>query len=154
MNRVFLLLGTNLGEREKNIERALHELSSRGVLITKKSSLLKTSPWGYKEQPDFLNLAVEAFTCLTPHQLLRLIKEIERDLGRKETFRYGPRVIDIDILFYENEIIKTDELVIPHPLIHKREFALRPLCEIAPDFVHPEFGVSVKELLQYLKWQG
>lgn len=150
MNRVFLLLGSNLGDREKNIERALVELDRRGVSILKKSSLYNTSPWGYRDQPDFLNMAIEAITSLDPFSLLNLLKEIESDLGRKSTIRYGPRVIDIDIIFYEDRVVKTEELTIPHPLMHLREFVLKPLCEIAPELVHPELGISVKELLNRL----
>lgn len=150
MNRVYLLLGSNLGDRERNIERALSELERRGISIVKKSSLHNTSPWGYRKQPDFLNLAVECLTSLEPLNLLRVLKEIERDLGRKSTFRYGPRVIDIDIILYEDIVLKTDELTIPHPMMHLREFVLKPLCEIAPNFVHPELGVTVIELFKRL----
>lgn len=150
MGIVYLLLGSNLGERERNIEVAIKELEKLGLLIQKRSSLYNTAPWGYYKQPDFLNIAVECLTNIAPIELLRELKEIEKKMGRKETVRYGPRVIDIDIIFYNSLIIKTESLVIPHPLMHKRRFVLEPLCEIAPDFVHPELKLTVRELLDTL----
>ncbi|MCS7163513.1 MAG: 2-amino-4-hydroxy-6-hydroxymethyldihydropteridine diphosphokinase [Thermodesulfovibrio sp.] len=150
MHKVYLLLGSNLGNREKNIEKAINELMLCGVRILKKSSLYNTAPWGYTEQPDFLNQAVEGLTSFEPTALLREIKKIERKMGRVETLRYGPRVIDIDIIFYDNIVFESKDLVIPHPLMHKREFVLKPLCEIAPDFIHPKLNLSVKKLLENL----
>ncbi|MCX8033876.1 MAG: 2-amino-4-hydroxy-6-hydroxymethyldihydropteridine diphosphokinase [Thermodesulfovibrio sp.] len=150
MSRVYLLLGSNLGDRAKNIEIAISELKNCGLTISRRSSFYNTSPWGYKEQPEFLNIAIECFTSLSPFALLEEIKKIEKKMGRKDTIRYGPRIIDIDIIFYNNLILKTDKLIIPHPLMHKRDFVLKPLCEIAPDFVHPDLKLSVKELLDNL----
>lgn len=144
------MLGSNLGDREKNINDAINELQVSGIIISKKSSLYNTPPWGYTEQPDFLNQAIECLTSLEPFELLKEIKKIERKLGREKTVRYGPRIIDIDIIFYDDLIFKSDELTIPHPLMHKRDFVLKPLCEIAPDFVHPELKLSVKNLLEKL----
>ncbi len=150
MATVYLLLGSNLGDRANNIENALEELNKIGIIILKKSSLYETKPWGYTEQPDFLNLAIECSTNLTPFDLLREIKKIEIKLGRENTIKYGPRIIDIDIILYDNLILKSDTLTIPHPLMHKREFVLKPLCEIAPYLIHPEFKVSLKELLNQI----
>lgn len=150
MNRVYLILGTNLGEKKKNIEKALSELEKRDIKITKMSNLYITTPWGYSEQPDFLNLAVESYTNLDPFTLLREIKNIEIEMGRVRTERYGPRVIDIDIIFYNDLIIKTNELTIPHPLMHERYFVLKPLSDIAPNFLHPELHLTVRELLNRL----
>ncbi|MEN2994660.1 MAG: 2-amino-4-hydroxy-6-hydroxymethyldihydropteridine diphosphokinase [Thermodesulfovibrio sp.] len=150
MHKVYLLLGSNLGDREKNIEEAINELMLCGVIILKKSSLYNTAPWGYIDQPEFLNQAVEGLTSLEPLALLREIKKIEKRMGRVETLRYGPRVIDIDIIFYDNIIFESKDLVIPHPLMHKREFVLKPLCEIAPDFIHPKLNLPVKKLLENL----
>lgn len=150
MNLIYLSLGSNLGDREKNLETALSELENEGVLILKKSSIYETAPWGYEKQPEFLNIAMEGLTLLGPYDLLKLIKEIESKMGRKKTIKYGPRVIDIDIIFYNNIILKSKVLTIPHPLMHKREFVLKPLCEIVPDFIHPELKLSVKEMLDNL----
>lgn len=148
MNRIYLLLGSNLNDRVNNIKVALSELRNFGIVISKKSSLHCTTPWGYTEQPEFLNQAIEGLTSFNPIDLLKVIKKIERKMGRKDTFRYGPRIIDIDIIFYDDIIFKSAELVIPHPLMHKRDFVLKPLCEIASDFIHPELKLSVKELLE------
>lgn len=150
MNRIYLLLGSNLNDRVKNIEVALSELKNFGIIISKKSSLYNTAPWGYTEQPEFLNQAIECLTSFNPIDLLKVIKKIEKKMGRKDTFRYGPRIIDIDIIFYDNIIFKSAELIIPHPLMHKRDFVLKPLCEIASDFIHPELKLSIKELLENL----
>ncbi len=150
MNRSYLLLGSNLDDRVKNIEVALYELKNSGIIISKKSSLYNTIPWGYTEQPEFLNQAIECLTSLNPIDLLRTVKKIEKKMGRKDTIRYGPRIIDIDIIFYNNIIFKSEELIIPHPLMHKRNFVLKPLCEIAPNFIHPELKLSIKELLDNL----
>lgn len=150
MNLIYLSLGSNLGDREKNLETALSELENEGIVILKKSSIYETAPWGYEKQPEFLNMAMEGLTLLGPYDLLKLIKEIESKMGRKKTIKYGPRVIDIDIIFYNNIILKSKVLTIPHPLMHKREFVLKPLCEIVPDFIHPELKLSVKEMLDNL----
>lgn len=150
MHRIYLLLGSNLGDRHKNIDNAINELKACGIIISRKSSLYNTAPWGYTEQPEFLNQAVEGFTSLEPFELLEEIKKIEKKMGRIDIVRYGPRIIDIDIIFYDDLILKTDKLIIPHPLMHKRLFVLKPLNEIAPDFIHPELKLSVKNLLEKL----
>ncbi|MCS7214593.1 MAG: 2-amino-4-hydroxy-6-hydroxymethyldihydropteridine diphosphokinase [Thermodesulfovibrio sp.] len=150
MHRVFLLLGSNLGDRERNLEDAQNELKSSGLVILKKSSIHETSPWGYLEQPKFLNQAVECITSFPPFELLREIKKIEQKMGRVKTIIYGPRVIDIDIIFFDDLILYSEELTIPHPLMHLREFVLRPLNEIAPDFIHPLLKLSVSNLLDNL----
>ncbi|GLI53569.1 2-amino-4-hydroxy-6-hydroxymethyldihydropteridine diphosphokinase [Thermodesulfovibrio yellowstonii] len=150
MHKVYLLLGSNLGNRGKNIDNAINELKACGLIISKKSSLYNTSPWGYTEQPEFLNQALECFTSFEPLELLKEIKKIEKKMGREKTVRYGPRIIDIDIIFYDDLIFKSDELTIPHPLMHERDFVLKPLCEIASDFVHPELKISVRKLLEKL----
>ncbi len=150
MNTVYLVLGSNVGNRADNIQDAIEELKNRGLTILKKSSLYNTAPWGYIEQSDFLNMALKCSTNLCPYSLLKEIKDIEKKMGRKETIRYGPRIIDIDIIFYNNLILKSEQLTIPHPIMHKREFVLKPLCEIAPDFIHPELKLSVKQLLDNL----
>ncbi|MGB9711005.1 MAG: 2-amino-4-hydroxy-6-hydroxymethyldihydropteridine diphosphokinase [Thermodesulfovibrio sp.] len=150
MHRVFLSIGSNIGEKEKNCLQAIAILEQSGLIINKKSSIYITKPWGFKNQPDFANMAVEAFTDFDPRELLQLIKKIEKQMGRKSTIKYGPRIIDIDIIFYDNLIYESENLNIPHPLMHKRYFVLKPLVEIAPDFVHPVLGLTIKELFDNL----
>jgi 2-amino-4-hydroxy-6-hydroxymethyldihydropteridine diphosphokinase len=148
---VYLGIGSNLGQREENCLKAIELLGKKGIIIIKRSSLYRTEPWGVREQPDFINMVVEAETELSPDDLLRVIKEIEREMGRVETFRWGPRIIDIDILLYNDMVYEGPELRIPHPLMHEREFVLIPLCEIAPEKIHPVLKRTMNELRQGLQ---
>lgn len=150
----YIGLGSNVGGRERNCEKAVSILKERGVSILKMSSLYETSPWGVEDQPDFINMVVEAEAELRPLELLNLLKEIESDMGRVKTYRWGPRLIDLDILFYDTLVVDTPELKIPHPYIEKREFVLRPLSEIAPDLRHPVTGKTVREMLESLEAQA
>ncbi|ACB93804.1 2-amino-4-hydroxy-6-hydroxymethyldihydropteridine diphosphokinase [Beijerinckia indica] len=126
--------GSNIGDRPGNIRRAIDLLMERGVArITKISSLYRTAPWGYREQEDFANACALATTRLAPHALLAALKDIEKTIGRQETIRWGPRVIDIDILFYDDEWLDDPDLILPHKELFNRPFVLLPLAEIAPD---------------------
>jgi GTP cyclohydrolase IV len=146
MATVYLGLGSNLGDRKKNLHRALELLSKRAA-IEKVSSVYETEPVGYKEQPLFLNAVCRISTELEPESLLKLAKKIEAELGRKPGFPNAPRPIDIDILFYDDEIVSDDDLTVPHLKLAERAFVLVPLAEIATQFVHPVTGLTVKKML-------
>ena len=146
---VYLGLGSNMGDRQENLDRALEFLSQR-LRMGKISSVYDTEPIGNAEQPRFLNLVCQAYTRLTPEALLTLGKGIERKLGR--TGKSGaPRPIDIDILLFGEQVVETPELVIPHPKMMERAFVLVPLAEIAPDLTHPVSGKKFRELAESLK---
>jgi len=140
---VYLGIGSNIGDRRANCRRSVELLRDRGIRVTKVSSQFETEPWGLEDQPCFVNMAVEAETTLSPLDLLAVLKNIEREMGRGSGVRWGPRVIDLDILLYDDLIFYTEALTIPHPHLHERRFALEPLAEIAPDVLHP---VSLKTL--------
>ena len=137
--RVFLSLGSNLGDREANLRAALRLISKLpSTCITRMSRVYQTAPWGVEEQPDFLDMAAEIDTDIGPRELLRELKQIERHLARVPGPQWSPRPIDIDILLFEGVQLQTPELSIPHPLISRRAFVLIPLLEIAPDEVLPD----------------
>lgn len=141
-------VGSNLGKREKNLSAAISELGKAGIRIIRLSSVYETEPSGFKEQPDFLNMAILVESGLEPEFLLKKLKDIENKLGRKSSPRNYPRCIDLDILLAENRIIKKPDLTVPHPRLHKRKFALVPLTEISPNLIHPTFQISLKHMLQ------
>ena len=149
----FLALGTNLGDREANFQKAIESLPPK-VRVINKSSVYATPPWGYADQPEFLNQVIEIDTALQPLPLLHLLKSVEKDMGREETFRNGPRLIDLDILFYGAEIVEGEVITIPHPRLHERAFVLVPLNEIAPDFIHPVLHQTVHDLLAQVDAEG
>ena len=149
MNEVYLGLGSNKGERLIYLKRAIDELHKVGKIITV-SPVYETEPWGEIVQPRFLNAVIRMVTELTPLLLLREVKAIEQRVGRQPSPRWGPREIDIDILFYDGLILDTPELKIPHPYLHVRPFVLIPLADIAPDLVHPVLKKTVCELVKEL----
>jgi 2-amino-4-hydroxy-6-hydroxymethyldihydropteridine diphosphokinase len=149
MPTVYLGLGTNIGYKKENLTRAIELLSLALGRYTSLSSFLETAPWGFESDNTFLNCVVSFETDLTPQELLDTTEKIERELGRTVKSNggiYHDRTIDIDILLYGSEIIKTPRLTIPHPLMHQRAFVLEPLAEIAADLVHPTIGKSIRQL--------
>jgi len=151
MNKAFLLLGGNLGKREQNLEAARENINIHCGTIVKTSSLYETAAWGNTEQPSFLNQALEIRTSLTAVQLIRSILKVEKQMGRTRQEKYGPRLIDIDILLFNNDIHNLKFLKVPHPEMQNRRFALLPLQEIAPGIIHPVLNKSITALLDECK---
>lgn len=147
MHIAYISVGSNLGNRESLIKNAIDLLNNmEKIEITKISTIITTKPVGGPPQPDFLNGVFEINTTLFPEDLLNILQKIEFDLGRERLVEWGPRTIDLDILFYDDNIINMENLVIPHPLLHLRWFVLKPLSEIAPNFRHPLLGKTVLEI--------
>jgi len=150
MSTAYIGIGSNLGKRQENCLRAIELIEKKGILVKKRSSLYETEPWGVKDQPLFINMSIEVVTDFKPLEFLHVLKDIERETGRKESGRWGPRVIDLDILLFDDIVMEEDGLTIPHPLLHERDFVLRPLHEIAPNATHPVFKMTIHELLHRL----
>jgi 2-amino-4-hydroxy-6-hydroxymethyldihydropteridine diphosphokinase len=153
MTTVYLALGANVGDAQANIDQAVALLSLKLQNI-RRAPLYRTKAFGYTDQPDFLNTAIVAETNLSPPELLSLIKDTEKRLGRVHRFHWGPREIDIDIIFYGKEVFKAPDLEIPHPGLRQRDFVLRPLCDLDPDLIDPLTRRTVKNLLQELPPEG
>ncbi|MDD5594261.1 MAG: 2-amino-4-hydroxy-6-hydroxymethyldihydropteridine diphosphokinase [Candidatus Margulisbacteria bacterium] len=150
--KVYLGLGSNVGDREEYIEQAIFLLEKNpDIQVIKRSSNYETEPEGGTEQPPFINSAVAIITKLPPEKLLEVCQEIETALGRDREMEWGPRTIDIDILLFEDQIISEDKLQIPHPLMHERMFVLKPLKEIAPHAIHPVLEKSIEDLYEERK---
>ena len=147
MEGIFLLLGTNLGNRKENLENAFQSIAQHIGPVEVISSLYETEAWGETEQPMFLNQVLKVKTDLSPEELLHHTQTIEQQMGRVRLRKWGERIIDIDILYYHDQIIHTQNLKIPHPGIPHRRFTLVPLCEIVPEAVHPELHKTQQELL-------
>lgn len=149
-HRVFLALGSNVGDSYKYLKDAKELIKSEYTTINKESKIYKTKPWGFVMQDDFLNQVIEIETFFESFSLLKEIQKIENKLARERKIHWGPRTIDIDILFFDDEKIYTDDLIIPHPYIEKRAFVLEPLKEIAPFFIHPVLNRSISDLFEML----
>ena len=143
---IYLALGSNLGDRLANLKAALAALPP-AVSVLAESPVYETPPWGYTDQPAFLNMTLKGETDLEPLSLLAHLKRLESELGRLPAVRWGPRRIDIDLLFYDDLVLHTDQLTLPHPRLHERAFVLVPLADLAPDLVHPVLAWTVRELL-------
>lgn len=149
LHSTFISLGSNLGDRLDNLNQALDHLPPL-VIVLEISPVYETPPWGYEDQSPFLNQVIKAHTALSPFDLLSYLKKTEIVVGRQPTFRYGPRVIDLDILFYDQLVMETPQLTIPHPHLSTRAFVLVPLADIDPELRHPVTGETVREMLAHL----
>lgn len=151
-HRVYLSLGSNIGNKRKNLLEAIRKIGElENTEVAKSSTILETEPFGYLEQDNFLNACLEVKTLMTAQEFLKEILQIELDMGRVREIKWGPRIIDIDILFYDKEIIEEDNLAVPHPWICEREFVLDPLSEIAPNYIHPLEKKTITMLARKLK---
>ncbi len=147
MEKVYLCLGGNIGDTRNYLQNAVAMIGRRIGRIVSKSAVYQSEPWGFNAEQMFLNQVVVAETELEPHAVLELCLQIEAELGRTRSGNgYEPRTIDIDIVFFGQQIISQPDLQVPHPLMHRRNFVLRPLCDVAADFVHPVFGLTVRQL--------
>jgi len=152
MTKVYAGLGSNLGNKRENIIRAIDRIDAYGeICVKEKSGFYETAPVGGPPQPEYVNCVIGLETEIEPQALLKEFKKIETELGRKPGVRWGPRVVDIDILLYGDRIVNGHNLKIPHERMHERVFVLEPLCEISPDIKHPVSGISISELLEKLK---
>ena len=143
----YLGFGANLGDRKKNLAQAVNALNSRPDLtVLRTSGIYETEPWGLTHQPKFLNMVAEITTSISPSELLERVKKLEKDMGREDGPRLGPRLIDIDILLLEDQVVDEPELIIPHASLHLRAFVLVPLAELASELVHPVLGVTIADL--------
>ena len=150
MSRAYVALGSNLGDREENLCTALKHLQENGVEVVKTSTFIETEPYGVTDQPGFVNAVCQVETELAPLELLRLLLSIEQEMGRVRLRRWGERNIDLDLLLYEDAVLESEELTLPHPDMQNRDFVLIPFAEIAGEVVHPVIGKTIKLLKEEL----
>lgn len=150
MNTAYIAIGSNIGDRQKALEDALNQIEKEGIKVTRVSSFYETPPYGYTDQPPFLNGAIEVQTTLSARELLKTLLSIEKDLGRVRQFKWGPRTIDLDIIFFNNEVYNEPDLIIPHPDMQNRSFVLTPLNDICPTYLHPQLNKTTHDLLTEL----
>jgi 2-amino-4-hydroxy-6-hydroxymethyldihydropteridine diphosphokinase len=154
LKTVYIALGSNIGDRAANLAEARRRMERLDIAIVRESSIYETAPWGYLEQPRFLNQVVEAATNWMPRQLISRLKQVERGMGRRQTVRNGPRNIDLDILLYGDAIVSAPGLEIPHPRMGERRFVLEPLTQLAGDLRHPRTGATIRQMLAAVADQG
>lgn len=150
MNRVAIAFGSNIGDRYKAVSNAFMLIEENGMRILHKSEIYETEPYGYKDQPPFVNGALLVETEFSCREVLTRLLSIEKDLGRIREFRWGPRTIDLDIIFFNEEIYNEEDLKVPHPDLQNRVFVLKPLNDICPEYIHPIFKKSVAKMLEEL----
>jgi len=154
MGKAYLLLGSNMGNRLENLKKAINNIKTICGDIIMLSSIYETAAWGYKEQESFLNQVIVLDSLIHPTPLMLHLLEIEKEIGRVRDVKYGPRLIDIDILLFENEVINNTILMLPHPELPNRRFALIPLKEVANDLIHPVFNLTINQLLENCSDEG
>ena len=151
---IYIALGSNLGDKENNMKEALQRLAQKGVTVCKVSGFMATRPYGVTDQPDFLNAVAEVKTDNSPTELLRVLLQVEQEMGRRRIRHWGERNIDLDLLLYDSQIIDLPDLKVPHPDMQNRDFVLRPLAQIAPDAVHPVLRKTAERLWKELQARG
>lgn len=150
MNRVYISFGSNIGDRYGAVSDAFELIEENGMKILLKSQIIETEPYGYEDQPSFINGALLVETELSCREVLTRLLTIEKNLGRVRKFKWGPRIIDLDIIFFNEEIYDEEDLKVPHPDMQNRNFVLKPLNDICPEYIHPIFKKSVGEMLEEL----
>lgn len=153
--QIFLGLGTNIGDKKENLEQACVLLEKEGIKVITRSPIYKTPPYGHiQDQDDFLNQVIEVETDIEATELFHVLKRIENNMGREKVERWGPRLIDLDILFYGDQLIENEFITVPHKDLQNRNFVLKPLCDIATDLLHPVFRKTMRELLDECRDDG
>lgn len=151
-HKAYIALGSNIGEKNKNLDEAISKIESiKEIRVTKKSTLIETEPWGYLEQDGFVNGVIEIDTIFSPKELIRVLLNIEKEMKRERVIKWGPRIIDLDVIFYDDFISSDEEIILPHPRMELRDFVLKPMNEIAPYMLHPVLNKRIFQLLDELE---